>query len=187
MTASRPGEPLTYPLASLLREAPGAARHYQVAGVVVDVGPDLRLVDPVEGTIRVGRTNRGVLVHGRLETAIAAQCSRCLTDLDVGIDLEIDEEAVPSIDFETGRPLNWPNEPDVLHLNAAHELELDTVVRDAILLAEPIAPLCRSDCPGLCAMCGEDLAITPHSHPEEVDPRMEALRGFRFDGPAGTH
>ncbi len=187
MTPSRPGEPLTYPLASLLREAPGATRLYEVAGVTVDVGPDFRLVDPIEGTVRVSRTNRGVMVHGRLDTAIAAQCSRCLRDIDVDIDLEIDEEAVPSIDIETGHPLSWPDEPDVVRLNAAHELELDVVVREAILLAEPIAPLCRPDCPGLCPVCGEDLATSPHTHPQEVDPRMEALRGFRFDGPDGTH
>ena len=187
MTLSRPGEPLTYPLASLLREPPGATRLYPVAGVTIDVGPDLALADPIEGTIRVSRTNRGVLVHGRLDTAIAAQCSRCLRDIEVPLDLELEEEALPSIDIESGLALDWSAEPDALRLTSAHELDLEPVVREEIQLAEPIAALCRDDCPGLCVVCGADLSITPHLHEEEVDSRLEVLRAFRVDGDAGTH
>ena len=170
-----------------INQAPGATRLYSVSGATIDVGPDLLLADPIEGTIRVSRTNRGVMVHGRLDTAIASLCSRCLKDIDVRLDIEIEEEALPSIEIETGQPIGWPGEPDVLRLNSAHGLELEIVVREAIQLAEPIAPLCRLDCPGLCPVCGEDLGITPHVHHEEPDPRMEALLAFRVDGDAGTH
>ena len=48
----------------------------------------------------------------------------------------------------TGKPVVDDEEPDVLRLNDHHELELETPVREAIWLAEPIAPLCRPDCPG---------------------------------------
>src|SRR6185312_16014564 len=71
---SQLGEPLTYPLAGLLREPPGTTRLYPVAGVTIDLGPEMDLADPIEGTVRVSRTNRGVLVNGRLDTAIASQC-----------------------------------------------------------------------------------------------------------------
>jgi len=94
---SQPGEPLTYPLAGLLREAPGASRLYPVAGVTIDLGPDMELADPIEGTVRIGRTNRGVLVHGRLETAIASQCSRCLRDIEVPLDIEIEEDLIEEV------------------------------------------------------------------------------------------
>jgi uncharacterized protein len=187
MTTSHPGEPLTYPLSALLRELPGATRLYPVAGVTIDLGPDLELADPIEGTIRASRTNRGVLVNGRLDTAIASQCSRCLKDIEVPLELEIEEEALPSIDIQSGQQLDWSSEPDALRLNAAHELELEPVVREAIQLAEPIAPLCREDCPGLCVVCGAELESGPHRHEEDVDPRMEALRAFRVDEDAGTH
>jgi uncharacterized protein len=187
MSPAQPGEPLTYPLAGLLRESAGATRLYPVASVTIDLGDDLALADPIEGTIRVSRTNRGVLVHGRLETALAAQCSRCLKDIEVPIELEFDEEALPSIDIETGQPLSWADEPDALRLNSAHELELEPVVREAIQLAEPIAPLCREDCPGLCGVCGADLSLGPHEHEEELDPRLEALRAFRVDGGDEVH
>ena len=187
MTSAHPGEPLTYPLAGFLREPPGATRLYPVAGVTIDLGPDLELADPIEGTIRVGRTNRGVLVNGRLDTAIVAQCSRCLRDIEVPLELEIEEEALPSIDLETGRAIDWSNEPDALRLTGGHELELEPVVREAIQLAEPIAPLCREDCPGLCVVCGADLSTGPHHHEDDLDPRLEALRAFRVDDASGTH
>jgi uncharacterized protein len=191
MTPIHPGEPLTYPLSGLLREAPGASRVYPVAGVTIDVGPDLELADPIEGTIRVSRTNRGVIVNGRLETAIASQCSRCLKDIEVPLELEIEEEALPSIDLESGQPMDWSGEPDALRLNSAHELGLEPVVREAIQLAEPIAPLCREDCPGLCSVCGADLSLGPHAHEEELDPRLEALRAFlpagEVDGGGSVH
>ncbi len=64
---------------------------------------------------------------------------------------------------------------------------METLVREAIDLAEPIAPLCRPECPGLCIVCGEPLDGGNHDHPDEdVDPRLAALQAFRVDGEAGT-
>jgi uncharacterized protein len=89
---------------------------------------------------------------------------------------------LPTIDFVSGLALDAAEEPDVLRLNGHHELELEGEVREAIQLAEPIAPLCREDCPGLCIVCGQELASGPHDHPDEdVDPRLEGLRGFADD------
>jgi uncharacterized protein len=84
------------------------------------------------------------------------------------------------IEPTTGRPAPADDEPDVARLNDHHELDLETSVREAIQLAEPIVPLCRTDCPGLCAACGEPLDEGIHSHPaDDIDPRLEALRDFR--------
>jgi uncharacterized protein len=187
MTASRLGEPLTYPVSSLLRKPPGTTRTYPVHGVTVDLGSDMELADPIEGEVRLTRTNRGLLVHGRLKAALASLCSRCLRDIEVPLEVEIDEEALPSVDIDTGQPIGVSAEPDVIRLNGQHELELEPVVREAIQLAEPIAALCREDCPGLCPSCGEDLAGAPHQHEEELDPRLEALRAFVVDPEARTH
>ena len=55
-------------------------------------------------------------------------------------------------------------------------LDLEPVLRDAVVLALPFQPLCRDDCPGLCAECGARLADDPdHRHDEPVDPRWAAL------------
>jgi uncharacterized protein len=69
-----------------------------------------------------------------------------------------------------------------MRLTDHHELDLETAVREDIQLSEPIAPLCRRDCPGLCIVCGRHLEEGIHDHPaDDVDPRLEALRGFRID------
>ena len=182
---SRLGEPLTYPLAGLLREPPGTTRLYPVAGVTIDLGARSRSRRPDRGhgprqphKPRRARPRRVSTRRSPRSAAAASATSRC------PLELEIEEEALPSIDLETGRPIDWSDEPDALRLNGAHELELEPVVREAIQLAEPIAPLCRDDCPGLCAVCGADLSGGPHAHEEEIDPRLEALRAFRVDGDA---
>jgi uncharacterized protein len=57
-------------------------------------------------------------------------------------------------------------------------LDLEPAFRDAVVLALPMSPLCREDCPGLCAECGAPLADAGpgHRHDEAVDPRWAALQ-----------
>ena len=95
----------------------------------------------------------------------------------------IDEEVLPSIDLQTGTPVDRADEPDALRLSDHHELDLEPLVREAILLAEPIAPVCRPDCPGLCPDLRRGPQRRPHDHGDEpIDPRLEALRAFQVDG-----
>jgi uncharacterized protein len=170
---------LTFNVAGLLGEPAGSVRAFEVSSPPLDLGPELRQTRGLEGTVRLTRTNRGLLVQARMETGIALVCSRCLRDIDWPVEVEIDEEALPSLDLASGTPLDTSAEPDELRLNDHHELELEGEVRDSILLAEPIAPLCRDDCPGLCTVCGIELASGPHDHPDaDIDPRLEGLLGF---------
>jgi uncharacterized protein len=172
-------EALTFNVAGLLGEPAGSWRPLAVDAPPLQLQGELRQTRGVTGELRLTRTNRGLLVVGRLTTAIAQQCSRCLKDLDWPVEIELDEEALPSIDLTTGAPVDTSAEPDELRLSDHHELELEAEVRDSIEVAEPIAPLCRDDCPGLCIVCGAELAAGPHSHPdEEIDPRLESLKGF---------
>ena len=64
---------------------------------------------------------------------------------------------------------------------------LEPVLRDAVVLALPLSPLCRDDCPGLCPDCGARLADAGpgHRHDDAVDPRWAALQGLEGDTPAG--
>lgn len=174
--------PLTYPLAWLLGEAPGERRRYPVYGVTIPLPGDLRLAEPIDGIVEIARTNRGVLVEAALHAAIEAECARCLREIEVPIDIEIDEEVLPTVDLTSGSPLDTSAEPDVARLTDHHELELGPMVAEAISLAEPIAPLCEEACPGLCPTCGERLGPGHVAHPDgDIDPRLEALRAFRVD------
>ncbi|HEU4919443.1 MAG TPA: DUF177 domain-containing protein [Candidatus Limnocylindrales bacterium] len=178
------GAPLVWNVAGLLGEDPGATRDYEVAGATIDLGEDLRLADPIEGRVRLARTNRGLLVSASFTTSLQAECSRCLREIEVPIEVSIEEEALPAIDIASGLPLppEAGAEDEPLRLTDHHELDLETPVREAIQLEEPIAALCREACPGLCAVCGTPLDEGDHDHPsDEVDPRLEALRDFRPD------
>lgn len=180
MTVRPQDGPLTWNVNGLLADASGADRIYPVAGVELELGDDVRLARPIDGQVRLVRTNRGILAHAELEASLRAECSRCLLELTVAVRLDLREEYLPSLDFATGKPLPSDDEPEALRLTDQHALELETPVREAIWLSEPIAPLCRPDCPGLCIVCGGRLEAGDHDHPDvDMDPRLEALRAFR--------
>jgi DUF177 domain-containing protein len=178
-------QPLVWNVSGLLGEGVGAVRDYVVADVAVDGGGDFTLAAPIEGRIRLARTNRGLIVDADFSTALATQCARCLRDITVPLAFEIQDEALPSIDVKTGKAVALSPEDEeagVIRLSDHHELDLEQPIREAILLAEPIAPLDREDCPGLCIVCGLPLDEGAHDHPDDdVDPRLEALRTFQPD------
>ena len=175
--------PLTYPLAGLLAEPAGTERRYEIHGATIPLPDDLRLAEPIDGRLKVTRTNRGVLVDAQLSTAIAGTCSRCLRDIELPMQVEIHEEVLPVVDIATGRALDRDSEPEVARLTDHHELDFGALAAEAISLNEPIAPLCEPDCPGLCITCGERLGPDHVEHDEaDIDPRLAALEGFRVDG-----
>jgi uncharacterized protein len=177
-------QPLLWNVSGLLGEGAGAVRDYAVEGVTIDIGDDLRLASPIDGRVHLARTNRGLIVDADFSTSLALECVRCLRDIEVPIEVEIEEEALPTIDFHSGQPVKLAegDDEDILRLTDHHELDLERSVRDAIILAEPIAPLDREDCPGLCVVCGLPLDEGDHDHEDEdIDPRLEALRAYRPD------
>ncbi|HUQ78187.1 MAG TPA: DUF177 domain-containing protein [Patescibacteria group bacterium] len=174
--------PLVWNVAGLLADGIGAARDFAVAGVEIDGGDDFQLAAPIDGSVRVSRTNRGLLVDATFRTVLAMECVRCLRPITVPLSFEIQDEALPSLDLKTGKAARLSAEDEetgVIVLTDHHELDLEPAIRDAILLSEPTAPVDREDCPGLCIMCGLPLDVGDHDHPEDdIDPRLEALRGF---------
>jgi len=174
--------PLVWNVVGLLSDDPGADRIHEIDDVTIDLGEGLGLAEPIAGRVRLLRTNRGVLAAADLRTALELECSRCLRAVIFPVDIRLQEEFLPALDLTTGRPLPTDDEPDVARLTDHHELDLETSVREGIQLAEPIAPLCRRDCPGLCVVCGLRLDEAVHDHPvDDIDPRLEALRAFRPD------
>ena len=191
MTASDPrsshpvdasGDPLTYALSGFMAEAPGAVREYRVEADV-DPGEGLRLTMPVAGRLRLLRTNRGLVVEADLRSALAGDCARCLRETVTPIRIRLQEEVLPTIDLASGATvvLEEGEDPETPRLTDHHELELRPLVIEGINLQEPIAALCEPGCPGLCLECGERLE-PGHVHDDgPIDPRLEALRAFRFD------
>jgi uncharacterized protein len=161
--------PLRIPVADLLRR-PGASRNVQIAAAVPGLGTDAADVPPdapvaVEATLE--RISEGVVVRGTVSAPWVAACSRCLRPVGGDVVVHVDElfEREP-LDGET-----YPLDDDVL--------DLQPLVRDALVLEFPAAPLCDADCEGLCAICGADRNETRcDCRVEDSDPRWAALRSL---------
>jgi uncharacterized protein len=182
MTARPADDPFVVNVVGLLADPVGTDRVIEIDAATIELPDDLRLSAPIRGRIRLTHESRGILADIELDTALAGECARCLRPASTPVEIRLEEEYLPSIDLATGRPVAADDEPDALRLTDHHEVDLGPSIRDAISLAEPIAPLDRPDCPGLCAVCGLPLDEGVHDHPEEdIDPRLEALRAFQAD------
>lgn len=120
------------------------------------IGLDLRMEAVVEG----------VLVSGGADVSLHGVCSRCLNEFDLDDTFDFQE-----LFFYPGREADedayWVEEESV---------DLEGVLRDAVVLELPFTPLCRDDCSGLCPECGANLNNDPgHGHGDQVDPRWANL------------
>jgi uncharacterized protein len=165
-------------VAGLLRDAPGAAREVRLRDRYLAVGPDLELAGPIDGTLRMLRTNRGILLRGSVATSLRRTCSRCLDPFVEEVRVELDEEYLPSADPVSGAPRPEPaTDEAALSIDARHAIDLVPLLHDELALTEPMHALCRPDCPGLCPGCGRHLDIgTCSCQIDEPDERLAVLR-----------
>lgn len=120
----------------------------------------------------------GILVTGTVVVPISGECSRCLEPIEY--DDEVDLTALfayPPTDARgrvIARDGDDEDADEDLWVDEDH-IDLETPLRDAVVLGLPLAPLCEPECPGLCAECGVSLRAEPdHSH-EALDPRWQGL------------
>ncbi len=159
-------------VSQLLKEPIGATRDYKVSEIV-DITGGGRLV---HGEVKLLRTHRGILVKGVLHTEVELICSRCLTPFNFPVTLNIGEEYIPTVDVVSGVPLVSPEEPGPFVIDEHHVIDLTEAIRQYLLLAIPMKPLCREDCAGLCSNCGHNLNQGPCGCPvKQVDPRWSEL------------
>jgi uncharacterized protein len=127
---------------------------------------------PIALDLRLESVSEGVYVSGTASARLAGECVRCLDALDDEITVEIGELfAYP--DSATDETTDEDELPRVVD----EHVDVEQVVRDAVTLALPLAPLCADDCPGLCPECGERRAdLAPDHRHETLDPRWAALR-----------
>ena len=163
-------------VAGLLGEQPGAERRYRLRDHYVSLGPELELAGPLNGTLRLRRTNRSILVDGEIAAPLRRTCSRCTDAFVEEARVPIQEEFLPSVDLATGSPLGQPEAAEgAPRISAHHEIDLGPILHDELALTESLRSLCRPDCPGLCAVCGQRLDGREHGHAAEPDPRMATL------------
>lgn len=169
---------MRYNVSQLLREHVGATRHYQLHQDISDIDPSLKPLTAVNGNVDMIRTNDGILVRANLYTNVELTCSRCLTQFAIPVRFKIEEEFLPTLDITTGARLPKTDDTDEATLiDSHHLLDLTEVLRQDLILALPIVPVCRNDCQGLCASCGQNLNEGDCDCTEqELDPRFAALK-----------
>jgi uncharacterized protein len=135
--------------------------------VSVPAGADIEL------DIRLEAVMEGVLVSGTVRVPLKGECGRCLEPISESVETEFQELFVYPDTRSGGHA-----EDDERRLEG-DLFDLEPVLRDTVVLDLPLSPLCRADCPGLCAECGVRLAeAEPDHHHDAVDPRWAALRGL---------
>jgi uncharacterized protein len=110
------------------------------------------------------------LLQAKLEARTMVACGRCLLNFQQPLEVDFTElyAFTPNAATESG-----------LIVPESGKIDLAPLVRDEMMVAIPISPLCRPDCKGLCTTCGENLNENPHTHEEgEVDPRLSALKSL---------
>ncbi|WP_121187693.1 DUF177 domain-containing protein [Nocardiopsis sp. Huas11] len=138
----------------------------------------------IELDLRLEAVMEGVLVTGTFRGQHTAECSRCLDPLSEDLEVAFQEMyRYPGGDDEAVAAVEDSGDEDEDYYLEGDLLDLGPVVRDAVVLALPLSPLCGPDCPGLCADCGAKLAEAgpDHHHGDRVDPRWEALRDIAED------
>jgi uncharacterized protein len=125
----------------------------------------------VDARLDVSHTVSGYAFRLRFGAELDGPCVRCLEAADHEVEVDAREIDQP----EGGEELSSP------YFDEGH-LDMRAWARDALALALPAQIVCREDCAGLCAVCGENLNRSPdHAHEREPDPRWAALRELKLD------
>ena len=163
-----------------LGRRPGSQR--QVSRTVpapADLGIEVLRVpegSPVDLDLRLEAVMEGVLVTGSASAELTGECVRCLEPITDELEVGFQELFVyDDQDHDS-------EEDDEVSTLQGDLLDLEPLLRDAVVLALPFQPLCEDDCPGLCPECGARLAEDPdHSHEAPVDPRWGKLQQLQQD------
>src|SRR5919197_771800 len=173
-------------VAPLLRQPIGARTEFDVEESPIDPrGENAELLDAgvvsIDADITATHTNPGALLDGDAAARVAQQCSRCLKPIETPVNTHFAEQYYATIDVLSGDPKEEPPR-DAKTIGSDFRIDLTVLLREEVILATPIASLCRPDCKGLCEVCGRDLNLEPHEHERAVDERwskLERLKEFR--------
>ena len=170
-------------VAPLLKQALGTRVAYEIRESPIDPrGENAGLLEAsivdIDARIRATHTNPGAYFEGSADAHVAAQCARCLTSVDAPVHADFAEQYYATVPVEHGVALVEPP-LDAKTIGSDFKVDLVPLLREELILATPVAALCRDDCAGLCPVCGEDLNERPHAHDEKVDVRWTALQQLK--------
>ncbi|GAB3654874.1 DUF177 domain-containing protein [Zhihengliuella somnathii] len=149
-----------------LEETVAAPAEMGAALIGVPEGSDLDL------EVRFEAVHEGILVTGKAFAEIKGECGRCLDPIEYELQADFQElfyyDATEAAEDEEAEQ----------YLVQDDYVDVEPVLRDAVVTALPFQPVCREDCEGLCPECGIRLEEDPDHHHEVLDPRWAALSGL---------
>lgn len=133
---------------------------------------------PVDLDLTLESVVEGIWVSGTADIEVSAECSRCLDPVLWSESVEIEQMfRYPPTDARGAIIESGEGEDDETPQVIEDTIDLEGPLRDAVVLALPLAPLCSPECSGICPECGERLETGPHDHPAN-DPRWAALESL---------
>jgi uncharacterized protein len=136
---------LSFNVAQLEKGLIGSTREYQIDDPLTVDGQEIN----VKGLVKLTRTNRSVLVSANLKTALPLECCRCLNEYECPLEVRFEEEFFPMLDVTSGLPLDVEDAEENFTIDEHHVLDLTEAIRQYVILAQPMKPLCKMDCPGI--------------------------------------
>lgn len=131
---------------------------------------------PIDLDLRLEAVMEGVLVTGSASAELEGECVRCLEPISDDTEVDFQELYLYPDDRDSDE------EDDEVSKLEGDLIDLEPLLRDAVVLALPFQPLCMDDCPGLCPECGMRLADDPdHAHEAAIDPRWAGLAALQQD------
>ncbi|GGK62694.1 YceD family protein [Ornithinimicrobium pekingense] len=188
MAAHEQESPWVVDTRELIRR-PGSMRELTRTVTVPErIGTDVIAIQPgrpVELDVRLESVVEGVLATGTVQAAASGVCVRCLEDVEVDLEVGFQElfayperaahhSKVAAPGSRKGGK-DAETDEDEQHVLDGDLMDLEEVVRDAVVTALPFQPVCRDDCPGLCPECGARLEDDPDHHHDVIDPRWSVL------------
>lgn len=153
---------------------------------------DAVLHGPVGVALHLDKLDGTIHITGLLDGTVVRQCVRCLAEFDDPLSITISADYVQEVEpprgrkpaalrSNTGHPdldEEWlADEGEEAYLYQGDRLSLAPMVREQIILAAPMQPLCREACLGLCSQCGKDLNQGPcQCAAEPVNAPFRVLR-----------
>lgn len=138
---------------------------------------------PVQVELRLESVVEGILVTGSAQASAEGECVHCLDPVVETLDVPFQELFVyperaahhQKVAGRAGGDKEAPADEDEQRMLDGDLMDLEEVIRDAVVTALPFQPACQDDCPGLCSECGVQLAKDPEHHHDVIDPRWSAL------------
>ena len=169
-------ESMIFNVAQLMKAPVGTSLVHEFQEDNIQFDDDIKVIGPLNGHVRMRRTNQGLLVDGWVELTLELLCNRCLKEFELPMHVNFEELFYPTVDVVSGLPLAPFDEDEIFPIDARHQVDLTEAIRQNLLLNLPMMVVCQEDCKGLCPQCGQNLNLGSCECEPEVDARLSVLK-----------